>query len=217
VQEVYNYSEPIAPAPTTVYVESPQPAATDTSASTDSAPTVTPAPPAEAPQVPEPDPKVKVSLEAFASARDAFKQGNYTQAQALVDKAIGQNPSDPVMHEFRALTLFAQGKYQEAASTIYAVLAGGPGWNWETLRSLYADPATFTTQLRALEAYGKAHPTDPASRFLLAYEYMTIRQNDAAVRMLEDVTRLSPNDQLAPIILKALKKPSPAGAPAAGT
>jgi hypothetical protein len=35
-------------------------------------------------------------------------------------------PSDATLHEFRGLTLFAQGNYKDAAATLYAVLAAGP-------------------------------------------------------------------------------------------
>jgi tetratricopeptide (TPR) repeat protein len=210
VQPVYNYSEPIpVPADTTAYAA---PAATDTTlADTTAAPTTTP-PPAVEPQQAPPDPKEKEALETFAAARDAFKAGDYAQAQQKIEKAIGLVPSDPIMHEFRSLTLFAQGKYQEAAATIYAVLARGPGWDWDTLKSLYADPATYTAQLRALEAFAKDHPKDAASRFLLAYHYLTLRQPESAVRMLQDVTRLAPDDQLAAQMLKALTAPKEAAA-----
>jgi predicted Zn-dependent protease len=183
------------------------------------APTVTPPPPPpEEPQEapPPPDPKVKEALDLFATARDVFKKGDYAQAEATVEKAIGIVPDDPVMHEFRALTLFAQGKYRDAAATLYAVLSRGPGWDWETMRSLYGDPQAYTNQLRALEKYARDNPTDSASRFVLAYHYLVTRQTDAAVRMLEDVVRLTPDNQLAADMAKALKAPPSSGAPQAG-
>ena len=45
--------------------------------------------------------------------------------------------------------LFALKRYDEAAAALYAVLSVGPGWDWTTLISLYADPETYTQQLRA--------------------------------------------------------------------
>ena len=47
----------------------------------------------------------------------------------------------------QALTLFAQRKYKDAASAIYAVLAAGPGWDWQTMSELYPDPEVYTKQL----------------------------------------------------------------------
>ena len=67
-------------------------------------------------------------------------------------------PNDATMHEFLALVLFAQGKYEQAAAPLYAVLSVGPGWDWTTLIGNYNDANLYTEQLRALEAYVKANP-----------------------------------------------------------
>ena len=56
------------------------------------------------------------------------------------------------------LCLFALGRYDEAAATLYAVLSVGPGWDWATLIGLYPDVEVYTAQLRALEAYCTANP-----------------------------------------------------------
>ena len=122
------------------------------------------------------------------------------------------------MHEFRALTLFAQGKYQDAAAALYAVLARGPGWDWDTMRSLYPDVGTYTRQLRALEAYIRDRPVDGAARFVLAYHYLVTRQTDAAVRQLQEVVKLTPDNTLAADMLKALTAtPANSDVPKAGT
>jgi tetratricopeptide (TPR) repeat protein len=204
VQPVYNYAEPITvpvyqdqtTAVTSAYT--PQ-ASTDVAA--DVAPTVAapePAPP------PQPDPKVQAAADAFAAARDAFKGGNYAGAQTSVELAIKSVPDDPVLHEFRALTLFAQGRYQDAAGTVYAVLARGPGWDWNTMRALYPNVDTYTQQLRALEAAVRTNPTDSAARFVLAYHYLVARQTEAAVAQLREVVRLTPKNTLAADMVTAL-------------
>jgi hypothetical protein len=87
-------------------------------------------------------------------------------------------------------------EYQQAAAAIYAVLSAGPGWNWETLASLYRNTDTHTQQLRALEA---------AAAFLLAYQYMTMGHLDAAVSMWERVARLLPEDELTTQLLDAFR------------
>ena len=43
-----------------------------------------------------------------------------------------------------ALCLFALGRYDESAATLYAVLSVGPGWDWTTLIGLYPDVSTST-------------------------------------------------------------------------
>ena len=100
-------------------------------------------------------------------------------------------PNDPTLHEFRALTLFALKRYDEAAAPLYAVLSVGPGWDWTTLISLYADPETYTQQLRALESLLHPEPESAAAHFVLAYQYLTEEHAEAAVRAVEDRERPS--------------------------
>jgi hypothetical protein len=68
---------------------------------------------------------------------------------------------------------------------------------------------TYTRQLRALEAHAKDHPKAADDRLVLAYHYLAMGQNDPAIKMLEQVTSLLPNDQLSAEILKALKPKAP--------
>jgi tetratricopeptide (TPR) repeat protein len=157
---------------------------------------------------PPTDPAAEQAVAIFDEGRAAFRRGDYATALARVDEAIKQLPSDATLHEFRALTLFAMRKFPEAAETIYAVLAAGPGWNWETLHDLYADPNEYTAQLRALEDFVNRNPDIAAGRFLLAYHYLVINAQDAAIRQLERVTRLQPDDQLSAELLSALRQGS---------
>jgi len=109
-----------------------------------------------------------------------------------------------VLHEFRALTLFAQGKYQDAAATLYAVLTAGPGWDWATMSELYPDPEVYTRQLRELERYTRENPRAADGHFLLAYHYLVLGYQDQAIHQLEEVVRLQPDDKLAAELLQAL-------------
>src|SRR5262249_49745656 len=68
--------------------------------------------------------------QVFAAARDSFKAGDYARALALADQALVQLPNDPVLHEFRAICLFALRRYGESAGVAYTVLSAGPGWDW---------------------------------------------------------------------------------------
>lgn len=82
-------------------------------------------------------------------ARNAFYSGDYARALSSLDAALSKTPSDVVLHEFRALCLFALHKYKEAAGTLYAVLSVGPGWDWTTMSGLYSNVDVYTEQLRA--------------------------------------------------------------------
>ena len=140
-------------------------------------------------------------------ARGSFRDGNYADALQKVDQAFAKLPNDTTLHEFRALCLFALGRYDEAAATLYAVLSVGPGWDWTTLISLYPSVDVYTTQLRALEDYCKVQRQSASARFVLAYHYLTEGFNDAAVKMLKQVVALKPNDTLTAKLLRQLDAP----------
>src|SRR4029077_3031087 len=140
-------------------------------------------------------------------ARDAFKQEDFTRALDLTDQALRQSPNDPTLHEFRALTLFALKRYDEAAAALYAVLSVGPGWDWTTLISLYNNPETYTQQLRALESLCTQNPEWAASRFVLAYHYLTQGHPEAALTQLKAVVALQPKDQLSAQLVQQLEQP----------
>jgi Tfp pilus assembly protein PilF len=74
------------------------------------------------------------------------------------------------------------------------------------MRALYADPNTYTTQLRALEDYQKAHPTATDASFLLAYHYLVMGYPDQASKELDRVVKAQPDDKLASALLQALQK-----------
>jgi tetratricopeptide (TPR) repeat protein len=154
-----------------------------------------------------PDAAVTESTEqVFSAARDSFMAGDYQRALELSDQVIKQTPNAEVVHEFRALCLFALKRYDDAAAVDYAVLTAGPGWNWSTMVGLYSGVETYTDQLRALEAYARANPNSTSARFLLGYHYMVQGNQDAAAEQFENVVKLQPNETLSASFAKALKK-----------
>ncbi|MEX2119439.1 MAG: tetratricopeptide repeat protein [Pirellulales bacterium] len=162
------------------------------------------------------DPAVAMALSQFDAARELFSRGDYQAALDGARLAMQHLPTDAALHEFVSLVHFAQGNYREAAGTVHSVLAAGPGWNWQTMRSLYPDVAVYTQHLRAAEAYRRANPESGDVRFLLAYHYMTTGHGDAAAHELRQVLRLEPNDTVATRLLQGLTgeavEPTPAGA-----
>jgi tetratricopeptide (TPR) repeat protein len=164
----------------------------------------------------EPPPTVQSENPDFDAARAAFRDGNYPASLANVDAAIAKVPTDSVLHEFRALVLFAMQDYKQAAAVIHSLLAVGPGWDWTTMSSLYDDPALYTQQLRALEDYTLANPKKAESHFLLAYHYTICNHSEAAAAQLQQVVKLVPGDRLAGELLKMIQGPAkqdPAGPP----
>jgi hypothetical protein len=195
VVQVFDYSQPIpAPAPP------PAPAAAPTS--TGSGP----------PPEPQPPPEADAAQQLFADARAAFAKQEYAQSLGLIDKAVKELPSDAVLHEFRALVLFAMKDYRQSAAAIYSVLAAGPGWGWDTMKALYPDVNVYTAQLRALEEFKKNNPKASEASLLLAYHYLVLDHKDEAVKQFEKVLELMPKDKLSAALLKMLKEEqAPAG------
>jgi hypothetical protein len=146
----------------------------------------------------------------FLAARDAFAAGEFARALSLTDLTLQHFPNDPVLHEFRALCLFALGRFDEAAAVLYVVLTAGPGWDWATMVGLYPDVDTYTLQLRALEAAVRGNPNVASKRFVLAYHYLVQDHLEQARRQFEQAAELEPRDQLAAQFARALTAPSEA-------
>ena len=120
----------------------------------------------------------------FDAALGQFKAGGYPAALALVNKAIQGQPSDGSHARIPPLVLFAMKDYSQAAATIHAVLAVGPGWDWATLSSLYPSVEIYTHQLRDLEAYVSSNSNAANARFLLGYHYMTAAHRRGGCRQI---------------------------------
>jgi tetratricopeptide (TPR) repeat protein len=162
---------------------------------------------------PEPENAEQEDL-TFQAALDAFKAGDFARALSLNDLALKPHPNDPILHEFRALCLFALGRYDEAAGVLYVVLTAGPGWDWATMIGLYSDADTYTRQLRALEEAAGRDPAAASKRFVLAYHYLVQEHVEQARQQFEAVVKLQPKDQLAAHFVKLLTASSEAPAAA---
>jgi tetratricopeptide (TPR) repeat protein len=159
------------------------------------------APPAEGALPPGVSPE---AVTAFDQAREAFMAGDYAKALKLTDQAVAKMPKDAVLHEFRSLLLFALKRYPESAAAINAVLAAGPGWDYQTLATLYPDIDTYTTQLRALEAAAKKSPKSADLRFLLGYHYLTLGYADDALSQFKRASNLQPKDSVSASLVATL-------------
>lgn len=151
----------------------------------------------------------------FDEGLELFKAGRYPQAYLRIDEAQRLLPGDPVLHEVKALTLFAVGKYDEAAAVLNALLASSPGMDWTSMSKLYGDEREYTTQLRQLETFVADHPRDAGPIFVLAYHYLVIGEDDSATRMLKAVVARQPEDLTARRMLDALTAPEAPAAPVA--
>jgi hypothetical protein len=147
-------------------------------------------------------------------ALSAFKAGDYAAALAGFDKALKLAPNDSVIHEVRALALFALGRYPEAAATLNSVLAVAPGMDWTTISNVYGSVDAYTQHLRKLEDFCKSHPGDAAAHFVLAYHYLVGGNAEMAAEVLKVVVAKQPGDMVAKRLLEALQPPPAAEQPA---
>ena len=146
----------------------------------------------------------------FGSARDSFKQGNYRPGPAAGRRRPGEEPQRLVAARVpRALPVrpgtVRRGRHCRSTPSSRS----GPGWDWPTLIGLYPNVNVYTSQLRALEDYGKANPQSASGRFVLAYHYLTQGHYDAAANMLRQVVALKPNDTLSAKLLEQLQAAKP--------
>jgi tetratricopeptide (TPR) repeat protein len=166
-------------------------------------------PPAAAAQPVEPSP----ADVAVDDALSKFKSGDYAGALAGFDRALKASPKDSVIHEVRALALFALGRYTESAAALNAVLATAPGMDWTTMSNVYGSVDAYTAHLRKLEEFCRTHPDDAAAHFVLAYHYLVGGYTDMAAAALRIVVAKQPGDVVAKRLLDALA-PAPAEKPA---
>ncbi|MES2995709.1 MAG: tetratricopeptide repeat protein [Verrucomicrobiota bacterium] len=138
-----------------------------------------------------------VSESIIAESQEAFKRRDYLVALELADKAIVKTPGDGALHEYRALILFALGKYGEAAGVLNPVLASGPGWDSATMLALYDSQQTYTDQLTRLEDYSVKKDEAADAHFLLGYHYFVTGHLDDAAAQFDRANALMPSDKIA--------------------
>jgi tetratricopeptide (TPR) repeat protein len=140
----------------------------------------------------------------YAAGRAAFLRGDLDGALSAISQAIVQMPHNRDLHQFHSLVLFARNDYCRSATVAYAVLEDGPGWTWDYLQALYPAPDIYTGQLRNLEHYVSANPSEANVRFLLGYHYLMLDHADVARRQLTQGVELRPADKLAARILTGI-------------
>lgn len=147
-------------------------------------------------------------LQRFDEGLADFKASKYQASLDAFNEALKQIPGDPVIHEIRALSLFALGDYKSAAASLNSLLSAAPGMDWTTMSGLYGSEDEYTAQLRKLEKHCKENPNDASAAFVLAYHYLVTGAQDAAVNALRAVVKNEPKDVTAKRMLDALAPPA---------
>jgi hypothetical protein len=196
----YNYSQPVV---INNYVDSQSSSEPAVASSTTSPPSAAAS-----------DATGNAATAKFDEGLAAFRAQDYVKALDSFNQSLAINAGDAVVHEVRALTLFASGNYSDAAVVLNSLLAAAPGMDWTTLSSLYEDPELYTTQLRKLEEFCTQNSSDAAGHFVLAYHYLVIGAKDSAIAALKVVVANQPKDVTAKKMLDALEPSKVPAAPA---
>lgn len=152
-------------------------------------------------------PQQEQALSAFDQGLAKFKEAQYVAALSDFNSSLKSLPGDAVVHEVRALALFAVGDYKSAAAGLNSLLSSAPGMDWTTMSGLYGNTDDYTAQLRKLEQFCKDNPKDASAFFVLAYHYLVTGSKDAAVIALKVVVENQPKDITAKRMLDAISPP----------
>ncbi len=150
-------------------------------------------------------PQQQQALSYFDSGLEKFRAGQYLQSLSDFNSALKELPGDAVVHEVRALALFANGDYQSAAAGLNSLLSSAPGMDWTTMSGLYGNPDDYTAQLRKLEQFCRSNPSDASAYFVLAYHYLVTGSKEGAIAALKVVVKNQPKDITAKRMLDAME------------
>jgi tetratricopeptide (TPR) repeat protein len=99
-----------------------------------------------------------------------------------------------------AQALFAAGYYDEAAAAAQQAMMLLPEEKWgeavSKFRGFYADTQDYTDQLTKLEKVVEGYPNDPSLRFELGFQYAYSNHPDLALRELDKLLEMVPQDQV---------------------
>lgn len=146
--------------------------------------------------------EAKRSSEAFAQQGELqFKLGQYDDAAYAFRHALVDDPDNGVLMLLLSQSLFANGKFTEAAGAVQVAMLMLPEDKWgvviENYAELYNDNQKYTDQLRALEKTRKEKADEPGLRFLLGYQYAYLGYASHAIKELDKAIELAPKDELA--------------------
>lgn len=152
-------------------------------------------------ETPQPIDDATLALEMTYEAQDAFREENYALATERMNEVVKLSPESAAAYQFRALTHFAQGNYDNAAADAYETLLRGPLWNWETVYPLYGNKQTYENQYRALTVAAKTDSQSMSKHFIMAYHHLVLGHLEHGEKELQHVLTIQPNE---PVTVKLL-------------
>jgi tetratricopeptide (TPR) repeat protein len=164
--------------------------------------------PAELPPAPRPEPDPKdENARQVALGQAAFAAGQYGRAAHHFREAIVVAPGEPQAHFLLAQSLFALGKYRDAAAAIHEGLGLQADWPTRAFRplELYGDNvADYPEHLARLEEAVGRNPNDPVLLFLYGYQLWFDGRQEEAAPLFQRAARLAPDPADSLRFLRAL-------------
>jgi tetratricopeptide (TPR) repeat protein len=131
---------------------------------------------------------------------EAFRAGDYDRAVRAWRHAVVEEPKNASALIMLAQSLFAMARYDEAAGATQQAMMLLPEDQWLTTaknsKSLYRNNREYLDQLSRLEEAVEKDPSDPALRLELGFQYALSDQQVLALRQLDKLIELVPEDQL---------------------
>ena len=150
---------------------------------------------------------------------DALKVRDYRLAVRAWRHAVVDDPKNGATIMMLGQALFAVGDYDEAAAAVQQAMMLLPEEKWggvvSQFRGLYTNIQDYFDQLTELAKAVEQYPNDPALRLELGFQYAYSGHPDLALRQLDKLLELVPQDPIARklrdrVNKESKTKPSPA-------
>jgi len=140
------------------------------------------------------------SNEFVRQGEDALKARDYRSAVRAWRHAVVDDPRNGTTVMMLAQALFAAGEYDEAAAAAQQAMRLLPEAKWREavskFREFYTNTQDYSAQLSELEKAVERYPNDPSLRFELGFQYAYSGYPDLALRQLDKLLELVPQDQV---------------------
>ncbi len=135
----------------------------------------------------------------------AFVLGDYERAVVRAQEALKQMPDNTELRFICAQTLFADGRYQNAAITVRSTLERMAQTGQQDVfypMSLYPDQTILNQQIDKLTAAVKVAPSNSRLKLLLGYQLLGVGRVDEAVGYLQKASQDTINEKAALYLVK---------------
>ncbi len=139
----------------------------------------------------------------------AFVLGDYERAIVRAQEALKQMPDNTNLRFICAQTLFAGGRYQNAAITVRSTLERMAQTGQQDVfypMSLYPDQTTLNQQIDKLTAAVNVAPKNASLKLLLGYQLLGVGRVDEGVNYLQKASQDTVNEKAALYLVKVSSK-----------